>query len=163
MVIPLIIGGVTLVGGVWYAIDKSDGKLEEIAGDTARDLLEEGIPYVNSLAAGLQSIGEDIGEGLGDIGDDLAAGLADFGGDIAEGLGDLGEGLLDFGEGLGSATLDVIENIGITIIKAGAKTKEFIVDEIGDRRVTFVKQFTILIIVLMTTVFIYNSLMIRDK
>ena len=152
MVLPLIIGGVTLVGGIWYAIDKSDGKLQEIATDTAQSLLEEGIPYVNALGEGLESIGEDIGAGLLDLGEAL--------GDIGE---DIGAGLLDLGEGLGSATLDVIENIGITIIKAGAKTKEFIVDEIGDRRVTFVKQFTILIIVLMTTVFIYNSLMIKDR
>lgn len=152
MVLPLIIGGVTLVGGVWYAIDKTDGKLEEIAADTAQTLLETGTPFITALGEGLESIGEDIGAGLLDLGEAL--------GDIGE---DIGEGLLDLGEGLGSATLDVIENIGIAIIKAGAKTKEFIVDEIGDRRVTFVKQFTILIIVLMTTVFIYNSLMLKDR
>ena len=82
MVLPLIIGGVTLVGGIWYAIDKSDGKLQEIATDTAQSLLEEGIPYVNALGEGLESIGEDIGAGLldlgealGDIGEDIGAGL----------------------------------------------------------------------------------------
>ena len=148
----LAVAGVTLVAGTWYALDKSGESLGEISREAAQDFLEAGKPYVAALSAGLESIGEDIGEGLGDLGEAL--------GDIGE---DIGAGLLDLGEGLGSATLDVIENIGITIIKAGAKTKEFIVEEIGDRRVTFVKQFTILIIVLMTTVFIYNSLMIRDK
>lgn len=98
----------------------------------------------------------DISEGLEQLGDAI-------GDDLREGLESLGEGIVDVGQGVGAATLDVIENIGVSILKAGARTKEYIVDEIGDRRVTFVKQFTILIIVLMTTVFVYNSLMLKDR
>lgn len=105
----------------------------------------------------------DISEGLEQLGDAIGSGIGEIGEDLREGLESLGEGIVDVGQGVGAATLDVIENLGVSILKAGARTKEYIVDEIGDRRVTFVKQFTILIIVLMTTVFVYNSLMLKDR
>lgn len=136
-----LVGGVTLVSGVWYAINKTDGALQEIAADTAQDLLEAGTPYVDAISAGLDELAEQFGVGLGVIADAIE--------DVAE---DVAEG-----------TLNIIENAGVSLLKAGAKTKQYFVDEVGDRRVQFVKQLTILIIVLMTTVFIYNSLMLRDR
>jgi len=105
----------------------------------------------------------DINEGLSQLGDAIDSAFNEIAEEVGEGLDAIGGGISEAVGDVGSATLDVIENLGIAVIKAGAKTKEFIVDEIGDRRVTFVKQFTILIIVLMTTVFIYNSLMLRDR
>ena len=127
------------VGLKWY-YNNAD-VVEEVTEEAAQSLIDAGTPFINAIS-----------EGLGNIGDDLREGLESLGGSI-----------VNIGEGVGAASLDVIENIGISILKAGARTKEYIVDEIGDRRVTFVKQFTILIIVLMTTVFVYNSLMLRDK
>lgn len=128
------------IGQNYYGADE-EGLVEKIATDAAEALIEAGTPYVNTLATGLGEIGDDI----------------------REGLETLGEGIIDVGQGIGSATLDVIENAGVSLIVAAGKTKKYIVDEIGDRRVTFVKQFTMLIIVLMTTVFIYNSLMLKDR
>lgn len=69
----------------------------------------------------------------------------------------------EWGVDLGAATLNVIENSGIALIKGAGKTRDYFVEEIGDRKVTFVKQFTILIIVLITTIFIYNQLLMKDR
>ena len=129
------------IGEKYFASADEEGLIEEITRETAEALIEAGTPLFNTLASGLVDIGDDI----------------------REGLESLGEGIIDVGEGIGSATLDVLENAGVALIKAAGKTKKYIVDEIGDRRVTFVKQFTMIIIVLMTTVFIYNSLMLKDR
>ena len=135
----MVVSFITKVGLNWYL--NSDGVFQEITEEAATTLIEEGTPYVDAIASG-----------LGEIGDDLR-----------EGLTSLGEGIVDVGQGVGEATLNVIENSGIALMKAAGKTRDYFVQEIGDRRVQFVKQLTILIIVLMTTVFIYNSLMMKDR
>tara|TARA_B110000495_G_C23039916_1_gene623002 strand:+ start:4039 stop:4452 length:414 start_codon:yes stop_codon:yes gene_type:complete len=130
-----------IVGTKYFLSDPIQDKLEQVSKETADELIELGTPVINALQDGL----DDLGEGL------------------REGLESLGGAIEGVGRGLGSASLDLAENIGVALLKAGANTRNYIVDEIGDRRVTFVKQFTILIIVLMTTVFVYNQLMMKDR
>lgn len=105
----------------------------------------------------------DFDEGLSQLGDSIDSAFNELAEEFGEGLDAIGEGISDAVGDVAEGTLNVIENAGVAILKAGAKTKEYFVDEVGDRRVQFVKQLTILIIVLMTTVFIYNSLMLRDR
>ena len=83
--------------------------------------------------------------------------------EISEGFATLGNSLRGLGSDIGTATLDVLENAGIALMKGSSKTANYFVEEIGDRKVSFVKQMTILIIVLMTTVYVYNLVMMKDR
>ena len=100
----------------------------------------------------------DFGEEISQLGDAIDEAFNELAEEAREGLESIGDGISEGISAAGAATLDVIENAGVAILKAGARTKEYFVDEVGDRRVQFVKQLTILIIVLITTVFIYNSM-----
>ena len=105
----------------------------------------------------------DIDIPLDDLAESLEEGLISTGQAIQAGLEGVADEISDTVSDAGLAALDDIENSGIALMKAAGKTRDYFVQEIGDRRVQFVKQLTILIIVLMTTVFIYNSLMMKDR
>lgn len=100
----------------------------------------------------LDDLAEAVEQGLISSAEALERGLQNLGDEIGEDLREVG-----------AATLSVIENSGIALIKAGAKTKEYFVDEIGERRVQFVKNITVILIGLMTIVFIYNSILMKDR
>ena len=120
------------------------------------DYIDDAIPDINIDFP-------DFGEELTQLGDSIDSAFNELAEEAREGLESIGEGISDAAKDVAEGTLNVIENAGVAILKAGARTKEYFVDEVGDRRVQFVKQLTILIIVLITTVFIYNSLMFRDR
>ena len=129
MVLPLIAGGVILIGGVWYAVDKTDSRLEEITVEAKDQLVAAGIPI-------LQSIGEGIGAGLETIG---------------EGLGELGEDL-------GAGALVVIRGAGRAIIDSGENMFDYIAKKVSPHRVEAVTAITAMLFYGATAVIVFKKI-----
>ena len=85
MVLPGI-GGVYFLGGAWYAVDKVDGNVQEITTRLKDDLVNSGVPI-------LDSIGDGIDRGLIVVGQ----GISSIGAEIGELGADLGTGLIGLG------------------------------------------------------------------
>ena len=74
-------------GGKWVA-KEADGKISEIAADTAADLIAAGVPLLEALGEVLGEIGEDIGEAIGELGDITLAVIKGSGIALVEGMSD---------------------------------------------------------------------------
>ena len=74
-------------GGKWVA-KEADGKISEIAADTAADLIAAGVPYLEAIGEALGEIGEDIGEAIGELGDITLAVIKGSGIALVEGMSD---------------------------------------------------------------------------
>ena len=129
MVLPLIVGGVILIGGVWYAVDQTDGRIEEITEDAKDAFVETGVPI-------LQSIGEGIGAGLETI----------------------GAGLAEIGEDLGSGALVVIRGAGKAIIDSGENMFDYIASKVSPHRVEAVTAITAMLFYGTTAVIIFKKI-----
>ena len=129
MVLPLIVGGVILIGGVWYAVDQTDGRIEEITEDAKDDFVETGLPI-------LQSIGEGIGAGLETI----------------------GAGLAEIGEDLGSGALVVIRGAGRAVIDSGENMFDYIASKVSPHRVEAVTAITAMLFYGTTAVIIFKKI-----
>tara|TARA_R110001599_G_scaffold78220_1_gene212801 strand:- start:202 stop:603 length:402 start_codon:yes stop_codon:yes gene_type:complete len=129
MVLPLIVGGVILIGGVWYAVDQTDGRIEEITEDAKDAFVETGVPI-------LQSIGEGIGAGLETI----------------------GAGLAEIGEDLGSGALVVIRGAGRAVIDSGENMFDYIASKVSPHRVEAVTAITAMLFYGTTAVIIFKKI-----
>lgn len=129
MVLPLIAGGVILISGVWYAVDKTDSRLEEITVEAKDQLVAAGVPI-------LQTIGEGIGAGLETIG---------------EGLGELGEDL-------GAGALVVIRGAGRAIIDSGENMFDYIAKKVSPHRVEAVTAITAMLFYGATAVIVFKKI-----
>ena len=129
MVLPLIVGGVILIGGVWYAVDQTDGRIEEITEDAKDAFVETGVPI-------LQSISEGIGAGLETI----------------------GAGLADLGEDLGSGALVVIRGAGRAIIDSGENMFDYIAEKVAPHRVEAVTAITAMLFYGATAVIVFKKI-----
>ena len=129
MVLPLIVGGVILIGGVWYAVDQTDGRIEEITEDAKDAFIETGVPI-------LRSIGEGIGSGLETI----------------------GAGLAEIGEDLGSGALVVIRGAGRAVIDSGENMFDYIASKVSPHRVEAVTAITAMLFYGTTAVIIFKKI-----
>ena len=129
MVLPLIVGGVILIGGVWYAVDQTDGRIEEITEDAKDAFVETGVPI-------LQSIGEGIGAGLETI----------------------GAGLAEIGEDLGSGALVVIRGAGRAVIDSGENMFDYIASKVSPHRVEAVTAITAMLFYGTTAIIIFKKI-----
>tara|TARA_R110002050_G_scaffold296231_1_gene455968 strand:+ start:66 stop:497 length:432 start_codon:yes stop_codon:yes gene_type:complete len=140
MVLPLIVGGVILIGGVWYAVDKTDGRIEEITDEAKDAFVSTGIPI-------LQSIGEGLGDGLEFLGEG-----------ISEGLGILGGELGDLGSDIGDAALKVLRRSGIAVIEGAEDIFDYTYNKVAPYRVETVTAVTAMLIYSITALTIFKKI-----
>tara|TARA_R110002110_G_scaffold268162_1_gene483996 strand:- start:284 stop:769 length:486 start_codon:yes stop_codon:yes gene_type:complete len=157
MVLPGI-GGVYFLGGAWYAVDKVDGNVQEITTRLKDDLVNSGVPILDSIGDGIDRglivVGQgisSIGAEIGELGADLGTGLIGLGSEIAEELGDLGQDI-----GLGA--LKVIKGAGVALLEGAEDVVDYTWGKVSPHRVEAVTALTAIMIYVTTTVIIFKKI-----
>ena len=127
--IPVAIGGVIAIGGLWYAVDKTGNELQQIPENLKDELVDEGVPILNSISEAVSELGSDIGEAISELGSDL-----------------------------GSGVLRVIRGAGIAVIEGAEDIVDYTYAKIAPHRVEAVTAITAITIYITTMVILFKKI-----